>query len=289
MGKIRIVTDSSAQFVNPEIVKRYNIEVVPHTIHLGAQSFREGIDLDAEAFLRLHNQSNAPITLSAPSIDTFTAVYGRLNRSTDQILSLHMSRAFGATWNNARSATKSLLGRCEIVVLDSLTTSVGLGMLVEAAARAIEDGLSFEEVVRIVRGMIPHIYIVVYVESLDYLRRNGLLSESQSVLGAMLNIKPFLTIEEGEIIPMEKVRTDAQAIDKLVEFVTEFSDVKDLVILQSTSYATDAIRTLQEQLAVEFSGRTFPSTLYGPSLAALIGTDATGIVVYECEEDEDVF
>lgn len=289
MGKIRIVTDSSAQFVNPEIVKRHNIEVVPNTIHLGAQSFREGIDLDAEAFFRLHNQSNAPITLSAPSVDAFTAVYGRLNRGTDKILSLHMSRAFGATWNNARSATKTLLGRCEIVALDSLTTSVGLGMLVEAAAIAIEDGLPFDEVVRIVRGMVPHIYIVVFVESLDYLRRNGLLSESQSVLGAMLNIKPFLTIEEGEIIPMEKVRTGAQAIDKLVEFVTEFSDVKDLVILQSTPYATDAIRTLQEQLAVEFSGRSFPSTQYGPSLAALVGTDATGIVVYECEEDEDVF
>ncbi|WP_119072615.1 DegV family protein [Aggregatilinea lenta] len=289
MGKIRIVTDSSAQFVNPEIVKRYNIEVVPNTVHLGAQSFREGVDLDTEAFFRLQNQSNAPITLSAPSVDAFTAVYGRLNRSTDKVLSLHMSRAFGATWNNARTATKTLLGRCEIVVLDSLTTSVGLGMLVEAAARAVEDGLDIDEVVRIVRGMVAHIYIVVYVESLEYLRRNGLLSESQSVLGAMLNIKPFLTIEEGEIIPMEKVRTDAQAVDKLVEFVTEFSNVNDLVILQNTPYATDTIRALQEQLGGEFPGRSFPSTMYGPSLAALIGLDATGLVVYEGDEDEDVF
>jgi DegV family protein with EDD domain len=288
VGKIRIVTDSAAQFVNPEIVKRYNIEVVPHTVHLGTQSFREGIDLDTEAFFRLQNQSNAPVTLSAPSVDAFTSVYGRLNRSTDKILSLHMSRAFGATWNNARSATKSLLGRCEIVVLDSLTTSIGLGMLVEAAARAVEDGLPMDEVVRITRGMVPHIYIVVYVESMDYLRRNGLLSESQSILGAMLNIKPFLTIEDGEIIPMEKVRTEGQAVDKLVEFVTEFSDVQNLVILQNTPYATDTIRTLQEQLALEFPGRSFPSLMYGPSLAALIGTDATGIVVYERDEDEDV-
>jgi DegV family protein with EDD domain len=193
------------------------------------------------------------------------------------------------TWEHARQATKTLLGRCEIIPLDSMTISVGLAMLVEAAAQAAEDGAMLDEVVRIVRGMIPRIYSVFYVETLDYLRHNGLLSEAQTILGTMLNIKPFLTIEEGELIPMEKVRTQAQAVDKLVEFAAEFSVIENLVILQSSHFPTDQTRALQDRLAVEFPGRSFATMMYGPTLASMVGPDATGVVVYEgLEEEEDL-
>lgn len=288
MGKVRIVTDSSAHFLNPEVIERYNIQVVPLTVHIGSQSFREGIDLDADALFRLmsHN-SGSPVTLSAPSVDQFAEVYSRLNRQTDQILSLHISRHMSATWDNAQTATKTLLGRCEIAAVDSMTTSVGLAILVEMAAQAAEVHNSLEEVVRIVRAMLPRVYSVFYVETLHYLRYNGLLSEAQTILGTMLDIKPFLTIEEGELMPMEKVRTQAQAIDKLVEFVSEFSAIEKLIILQNTAYPTDRTRLLQDRLAAEFPGHTFPIALYGPSLATMIGPDGMGIVVYENPELEE--
>jgi fatty acid-binding protein DegV len=125
------------------------------------------------------------------------------------------------------------------------------------------------------------------VNSLEYLRHNGLLSEAQSILGTMLNIKPFLTIEDGELIPMEKVRTQSQAIDKLVEFVAEFSDVEELVILQNTPYATDQTRLLQDRLATEFPGHHFPVMMYGPSLATMLGPDGMGVVVHERLDPED--
>jgi DegV family protein with EDD domain len=288
LRKVRIVTDSSAHFTDPGTVERYGIEVVPLTIKIGSQSFREGIDLDADTFLRLAGNNSMPTGLVAPSVEQFAALYSRLNQETDQVLSLHISRQMSATWSHARAATKTLLGRCEIDVLDSMTTSVGLAMLAEAGAEAAKAGASLEEVVRIVRGMLPHVYTVFYVESLDYLRNNGLLSEAQSILGAMLNIKPFLTIEEGELIPMEKVRTQAQAIDKLVEFVAEFSGLENLVILQNMPYPTDQTRALQDRLAAEFPGRNFPWVMYGPSLATMIGFDGMGVVVHEnidAEED----
>ncbi len=287
MGKVRIVTDSSAHFLNPEIVARYNIEVVPLTIHLGSQSFREGIDLDADTFFQLASHGSPQIALSAPPVEEFASLYGRLNRETDEILSLHMSRQLSQTWDHARAASKTLLGRCEIMVLDSMTTSVGLAMLVETAAVAAEEGASLEDVVRIVRSVLPHVYTVFYVDTLDYLRHNGLLSEAQSILGTMLDIKPFLTIEEGELIPMEKVRTLGQAIDKLVEFVTEFSELERLVILQNAPYPTERTRQLQDRLAAEFPGYDFPAMMYGPSLATLIGPDGMGVVVYETPDDEE--
>lgn len=287
MGKVRIVTDSTAHFLHLDAVERYNIEVVPLSIQLGLQNFREGVDLDADAFFRLASTATPPAALAAPDTEAFATLYQRLNHETDQVLSLHNSRHMSATWQHALTASKTLLGRCEIAVVDSMTTSVGLAMLVETAAQIAEQGAELEEVVRVVRAMLPHVYSVFYVDSLTYLQNNGLLSEAQSILGTMLDIKPFLTIEEGELIPMEKVRTQSQAIDKLVEFVAEFSALEKLVILENTPYPSDRTRQLQDRLAAEFPGRTFPSMMYGPSLGTMIGPDGMGVVVYENPDAEE--
>jgi DegV family protein with EDD domain len=280
-GKVRIVTDSSAQFIEPSVIQRYGITVVPLEIQFGAHTYREGIDIDAERFFQRVAESHTLPELIAPSVEHFAETYSRMNRETDQVLSIHLSRSIHSTWENARAASQTLLGRCEIVTLDSQTTSVGLALLVEAAAKCAENNASLDEVVRTVRKMIPRVYAIFYVETLDYLRRAGLVSESQAILGTMLGIKPFLTIEEGELITMEKVRTRPQAIEKLVEFVTEFAAVQDLIVLQNTPYITEQTRMLQERLALEFSPRPFPVAVYNPSLATIIGPDAMGIVVVE--------
>src|SRR4051812_16460471 len=194
-NKIRIVTDSSVQFLDPSIIQKYNITVVPLEIQLGEKTYREGVDLDSAGFFRLMAETNGQPTLIAPSADRFTEIYARLNRETDKILSIHLSRSMHNTWENARAATQNLLGRCEISVLDSQTTSVGLSFLVEAAAKLAEEIYSVDEVVREVRKMIPRIYAIFYVETLEYLHRGGLVSQSQAILGGMLGVKPFLTIE----------------------------------------------------------------------------------------------
>jgi DegV family protein with EDD domain len=287
VGKVRIVTDSSAHFYNPDVVARYGIHVVPLTIHIGHQTFQEGVDLDTDTFFRLTNRDGPAAQLSAPSVETYAALYSHLNRETDQIISLHMSRTMSDSWSNALKASKTLLGRCEIAVINSLTTSVGLSMLVDATAQMAETGAPLDDVVRMVRAMLSHVYMVFYVDKLDYLRHNGLLSEAQTILGTMLDIKPFLTIEDGELIPMEKVRTQTQAIDKLVEFVAEFSALEKLVILNNTPYPTERTRQLQDRLAAEFPGRHFPIMMYGPSLATMIGVHGMGVVVHENPELED--
>ncbi|MBP8974490.1 MAG: DegV family protein [Anaerolineae bacterium] len=287
MGRVRIVTDSTAQFLDPAIVERLGITVVPLSISLGTRVYREGVDIDSATFLRLAQQSDIPARLIAPSPEDFAAVFRRLNQETDQVLALLMSRRLSQTWENALRASKMLLGRCEIVPLDSMTLSVGLALLVEKAAQAAESGASLEEIVHQARSQLPHVYSVFYVNELTYLRHTGLLSEAQTILGTMLDIKPFLTIEEGELIPMEKVRTQAQAIDKMVEFVAEFSALEQLVILHSAPHPTERTRLLQEHLATEFPGCSFPLVMYQSSLAALIGPDGVGVVVYEDPNAED--
>lgn len=286
MAKVSIVTDSSAQFLDPAFVSQHDITVIPATIRLGEQTFREGVDLDAEGFFRRILAEGAPApVLEAPTVAEYVELFGRLGEQADHILVLPMASGLSQSYRNALAAAEIMRGRSDIVVIDSLTASVGLAFLVEIAVRAVEDNAPLESVVRTVRAAVPRVYSVFYVETLEYLFRGNLIGEAQAILGKILGIKPFLTIEDGCLVPMEKVRTRAQAVDKLLEFVTEFADIQRLVIVQNTTQITEQTRLIQDRLALEFGEQDFPVIVYGPSLAAHLGPDGIGIVVCEAEEE----
>ena len=173
------------------------------------------------------------------------------------------------------------MGRCDIAVMDSHTLSLGLRILVEKAAELANDSVPLSEIMRQIRGTIRRIYVVLITDTLDYLEHSGLISPVQAILGTMLDIKPFLAIEEGKIIPMEKVRSHDRAIDKLAEFASEFTSIDQLAILQSTPYATEETKMLRERLSTVAAGSNSPLLLYGPLLASHIGPDGMGLVVYE--------
>ena len=151
--------------------------------------------------------------------------------------------------------------------------------MVKAAAEAAEAGQSLDEIVRLVRGMLPHIYVVLFVERLDYLEKGNRIGPAQALLGTMLSIKPLLIMEEGEIIPLEKVRTRANAIEKLADFVGEFAGIEQVVIMRSP--LGNGTELLVEHLNLILPGRTFPVIEYDAVLACHLGPDAMGVTVYE--------
>ena len=277
---VKVVTDSTAQ-IEPEVAKRLGITVVPLKVRLGDETFREGVDITAEEFLHKLGRSSLMPSTYPPSVDEFRAIYERLSRTTDEILSIHVSSKLSRTCANASIAAQALLGRCEIAVVDSLSISMGLKILATTAAEAAARGWSLDEVVRLVRGMIPHIYVAFFAKSLEYLEREGRIDKAQALLGAMLNIKPFLVIEDGEIIPLEKVQSCDAAVEKLFEFVAEFSRIEQMAILQSTPELTAETKLLIEHLEMAFPGLQFPIMVYGPVLACHIGPEGMGVIVYE--------
>ncbi len=280
MSSIQIVTDSTAQ-LDPDLVQQLGITVVPLEISFGKQKFREGVDLSPNEFFRRVAQSPVMPASAPPTVEQFRQVYALLSQSTDRILSIHISSKLNQTCANARSAADYFLGRCEIVVIDSWTISLGLSILTQAAARAVRQNYSLDDIVRLARGMIPHLYAVFFTETLEYLERENHLSKSQAILGTMMGIKPFLAIEEGEIVPMEKARTRDKAIDKLVEFVNEFSSVEQIAIVQSPLLASNDARYLLDRLRANFSQYKFDTITYGPTLGTYIGPASLGLIVYE--------
>jgi len=286
MPKVRIVTDSSAQFFDPMFPIKHDVVVVPLTIHFGKRSFRENTEISTEQFFKLAAEDGVMPLAASPTAEQFATVYEDLCRTGDHVISLHLSSKLNRTFRNARAGAEGLRGRCSIEVIDSLSISSGLGMLVEAAALAAERGEALEEIVRDVRRMIPRLYTVFFIETLDFLSNAGRIGKAQSTLGAMLGIKPCLTMDDGDIVPMEKVRTRGQAVEKLVEFVSEFSAIDGLAILQSTVRPTEDTRLLLEHLALAFPGRDWPVLVYSPTLATFLGPEAMGVMVLEGEGEE---
>lgn len=279
---IHIVTDSGAHFPTPHIA--INVTVIPNRLTIAGKTYREGVDIGAEEALRLIAAQTSAPTITPPSVQDYSDVFTRLARDTQGIVAILTSRTLSQSWANARAAGEALSGHCPLMVIDSRTVSTGQALLVRLATRLIEaGGATFDDVVKAVRGAVERVYAVYYTESMDFLMQNHIMPASHGILGMMLNLKPVLAVEEGEIVPIEKVRTRTQGLDRLVEFAVEFTDLEEAMIAQPRVGITEGTRHLQERLAFEFPGRHFPHAIYGASLAALIGTDALGLVILERE------
>ena len=278
MGQVRIVTDSTAE-LSADIARELGITVIPLNIHVGRDRFRDGIDIAAqELSARLESTDSLPFT-TAPPLHVFEDTYRTLGNETDDILSIHLSAKLSRTVDLARRAATSLIGQRRIAVVDSLTTSLALRTLVKAASEIAGEGVSLDEVVRLVRAMIPHVYLVFFVESLEYLERGERIGRAEALLGTMLSIKPLLIIEDGEILPLEKVRTRSSGLDRLYEFVTEFPHLEKIALLKGANAVTPA--ELVDRLRLAYPGIDLDVITYGPVLATHLGPEAIGIFVYE--------
>ena len=280
MSRVHIITDSAAT-IEPAVAEHLDITVLPLTVRIDHQDHRDGADLDHEELLLCMAHDRIRPSIVGPTVEQFRRIYSRLTRRTDKIISLHSSASLSLVCREAQKAAREFLGRCDIVVMDSETLSLGLGILVQEAARLANASVPLSEIMRQIRGIIRRIYIVLVTDTLDYLEHSQRISPAQAILGTMLGTKPFLALEEGEIIPMEKVRNRERAIDKLAEFASEFSSIEQMAILQSTRYPTPETKVLQERLALIAPGHEFPILLYGPLLASHIGPDGMGLIVYE--------
>jgi DegV family protein with EDD domain len=261
------------------------LTIVPSEVSCGGSSLTDDPQTSIDQVRLLFEDCGGMASTSGPTTDRLLSIYNQLHHETDQVLSLHTSIGISNAVQNARLASQHYLGRLDIEVIDSHTTSVGLGLLVQAALQAADQGANLEELERLMRSLIPRLYMVLFLEDMVHLEHNGLVSRSQAILGNMLGIIPFLTLEEGRLIPMEKVRTRSRAIEKLIEFVCEFAQVEHLGILQPRTETNEETRTLIDRLKPIYPQMSISRHDYGPSLATYIGFNGLGVVVLEAEEE----
>lgn len=278
MSQVKIITDSAAD-LSPQIAAGLGITVLPLNIHFANKTYRDGVDLSAQEFITRIERSGISPTLSAPPVALFEETLNELMKQTDEIIAILHSSKLSKTFHNAQRAASPLMGRAKLRVIDSQLITTGLGMVVTTAARAAEQGANVDEVVRLVRGLVPRTYIAFFADTLDYLERTGRIRKAQAILGTMLNIKPLLILEEGEIVVLEKVRTRAKAVEKLVEFIIEFTHIEKMDILHATT--PEDVAMLIEQVNLQLPNLDMKTDFYGPALGTFLGPGALGVVVYE--------
>lgn len=283
---ISVVTDSFACLSGFPGSDTHRVYIAPNRIAMNGTSFREGIDLTLDEGLRqIAGQRLAP-ALTAPSPEDFLAIYTRLAQQSSGIISLHASREISRSWANARIAAAQFT-QIPIAVIDSRSLSAAQTMLARMALRLASSGLPFEEVAVQVRSAVERTYSIYFVDNADYLLQNRIIEPAHAVISTMIGVKPLLACENGQLVAIEKVKSRSQAVERIAEFAIEFTDIADAIIVHGRHGQGDASRMLHDRLLQEFPGRSFPVASYSPSLAALIGLDATGLVVIEHEMDDE--
>jgi len=266
-----IVLDSTADF--PEARDRYpNMRVVPLYVRFGEESFRDYVDIDPHTFYtRLRTVSSLPTT-SQPTPQDFLAAYEEL-AGYERIYSLHLSSRLSGTFRSAELAAEEA-GGDRIRVVDSKTASAAVTMLALAIQRRLRlaAGCSDEEIEALIERYKREAEILFTVDTLEFLAKGGRIGRAKALAGNLLNVKPILTIEEGEIVPVTRVRGRRKALE---EFGRRFSEAtSDRPGLRVGIAHAEAEGTVEELRAVVAAARPQAEIEIVTTLGAVVGTHA---------------
>lgn len=243
---IKIVTDSTAD-LPAAIVKDLDITVVAEYLRFGDQIYRDQIDITEDEFYqRLINGPIHPKT-AQPTLQDFASVYSPLSRRADAIISIHLSGKLSGTYSSAVQGKSMIHTACQIEVIDSHLVSIALGLVVIQAAKMAKSGMGLKQIVAKLGQIIPNVHMLILFDTLKYLSKGGRIGKGKALLGALLNVKPLLTVRDGELMPSGQVRTRSKGTELLLNFVKNAEDIEDLAVLYSTTH--DEAQVLVESVS----------------------------------------
>lgn len=284
---VAVVTDSTA-YLPDELTEGYGIHVVPLYVVLAGRSGREGWDVGPEEVARTLGVRGQTVSTSRPTPGDFVAAYRRaLDEGAERLVSIHLSSELSGTWDAARLAA-SQVGEHIVTVVDSRSAAMGAGFAVLAAARSAAAGADAATVARVAQDIADATRTFFVVDTLEHLRRGGRIGSAAAVLGSALAVKPVLHVQDGRVVPLEKVRTSARALNRLVQRAVEAAGqgpvsvaVHHLAAAEKAERLAADIRDRLPQL------RELHVSELGAAIGAHVGPGAVGIVVAPFWQDED--
>ena len=260
---IKIVTDSTAD-LPAKLAEELDVTVVPVYLRFGEQVYRDRVDISEDEFYqRLLHDSIHPNT-TQPSPQDFTDVYEKLSKDADGIVSIHLTSKLSGTYNSAVLGKKMVKSKCPIEVIDTQTLTIAIGLIVIQASKMAKSGMILKQITDEVTEIIPNVHLLVLFDTLKYLVKGGRIGKAKALLGSLLNVKPILTVRDGELVPSGQVRTRSKGMDQLLNFVKNAIEIQDLAILYSTT--PDEAQSLIESTSSIFpKDRTILARL-GPAL-----------------------
>lgn len=217
MEKIKIVTDSTCD-LPVDVTEKYSVEVLPLLVTVGDKSYMDGVDIRLPELLNImESMEELPGTSQVNPIRLIEC-YKKYIEEGYKIVSIHMSSKMSGTYQSACIA-KEMLDTNDIVVVDSLNVTAGLGVLVMEACKLRDAGCGIEEIEAHILRTIPHVKSALSFECLDNLVKGGRLSKTAAVIGNILGIRPILCVKDGEMAVMDKVRGSKKAIRNILDYI----------------------------------------------------------------------
>ncbi|MEW6716356.1 MAG: DegV family protein [Chloroflexota bacterium] len=280
MSQVAILTDSSVQFTTPNFIGHEFVSIIPLTISLNGKVYKDGEGVKIYQLPIFANQELNPRVIP-PTPDEFRQTFAYLWREHNEIITIVPSAQFNPAFYNAREAATPINGYSSVQIIDSQTTTVGLGLLIQAAAEAVANGANSAEVIRLLRAMIPRLYTVFYVQSLTYLFFSKYIDTGQAIIGELLEITPFLLMERGRLASIQKIRNTRHLVDATHEFLSEFNNLEYIGLIQGFPPFEHEFRVLRDRIISDFPNASFSEHTLNPTIATMIGPRSLGIVVLE--------
>lgn len=283
---VAIVTDSTA-YLGEDVEGAEEVRVVPLQVVMGNRTGTDGVDVTSAEVVEalLARQS---VTTSRPSPGQFSQVYQELlDGGADHVVSIHISSRLSGTWESAVLASQDF-GHGVVRVVDSRSTGGALGFAVRAALLKARSGADAAKVQEAAVHAVDTTRTYFYVDKLEYLRRGGRIGMASAMVGTSLAVKPILQVIDGQIAPLEKVRTSSKALARLAQLAVDASVGHRVDLAVHHMAAAERAEALGEQLRAEIPTlRRLNVTEISTVVGAHMGPGAVGIAVLRLDPSDD--
>jgi DegV family protein with EDD domain len=276
VSRVAIVTDSASD-LDPARAAGLGITVVPLEVSFGDERFKAGVDITTEQFWARMTAPEAPFPKTAASSPgDFQAAYERLfAEGADAIVSIHVASTLSGTLKSAEVA-RGLLPDREIRIVDSMSASMGEGLLAELGVEMAKVGVSAEEIAAVLTKRRDDIGVFLALDTLEYLKRGGRISGTQAAIGTLLSVKPIIKIADGMVETVDRARTRGKARERVIELLCA-RPIERLSVLHTTNAGVEAfLPELEARVPGGIDPATVSVDLIGPSVGPHLGPGCVG-------------
>lgn len=276
--RIAVVTDSTAS-LDPADAEREGITVVPLKLVIGATTYTEGVDATSDDVAAALKEF-VPVSTSRPTPEEFAAVYARLaDEGHDAIVSVHLSATISGTFDSAQLAARE--APVPVMCVDSRQVGVATGFAAGRAASVARDGGDEAAAVAAAIAAGESSTVLMYVDTLEYLRRGGRVGTATALIGSALAVKPLLTLRDGTVVPLERVRTSSRAIARVEALTVEAAEAAEQGYDIGVQHLAnpDLAAEVAERLAGSLGRDRVPVNEVGAVIGAHVGPGMLAVTV----------
>lgn len=278
---VKIITDSTSYIPN-KFIEEYDISIVSLNVLLNEKSYRE-VELENEFFYEEMSKANEIPTSSQPSIDEFYNAYEKIAEQGDDIVGVFISSDMSGTYSTSNLVKDMILEKypnCKIELIDSRSNCMQMGFAAMVGARIANEGKDICDVVNGVKDVINKSRFLFVPDTLEYLKKGGRIGGAAALFGAILQIRPILTVVDGKTTVFNKVRTKKKAVEKIIETVV--SDIKEKSIgevivhhINCEEEGLELANRLRGELNIDVTIQSI-----GPIIGLHVGPKSVGVAYY---------